>query len=44
MEVSCSECPFSRIVEPDEERLPADVLTAHGQETGHKLAVNRIDE
>lgn len=41
--VSCRDCSFERIIEPDDVR-PADVLIEHGQRTGHKLSVSRIED
>lgn len=42
--VSCTECPFSRVVAPDDEVLPADVVVEHGREFGHVVSVERLDE
>lgn len=38
-EVVCQDCPFSAVVAEDDDRLPADIVTEHGKETGHKLSV-----
>lgn len=42
--VDCTECPFSKIVDPDDDELPADVVVEHGQQTGHKLSIDPIEE
>ena len=42
--VTCTECPFSAVVEDDDDRLPADVVREHGEESGHKLSVEFPDK
>lgn len=42
--VDCTECPFSAVVEDGDDRLPADVVREHGEESGHKLSVEFPDE
>ncbi|MDS0281113.1 hypothetical protein [Haloarcula onubensis] len=44
MKVDCTECPYSRIVAADSDRLPADLVVEHGQETGHKLTIETLEE
>lgn len=44
MEVECNDCQFSRIVEPGDEELPGEVVIKHGDETGHQLSLNSIDD
>lgn len=44
MEVDCTDCPFSKIIPLDGEVIPAEVVIEHGQEYGHKLSVNPIEE
>lgn len=39
----CEDCPFSTIINDDDDRLPADVVREHGQEMGHKLSVKFPD-
>lgn len=41
--VDCTVCGFQRRVKPGDDVLPADVVTEHGQETGHKLNIERIE-
>lgn len=33
--VECTDCPFVEVVDPEEDRQPADVIIDHGSETGH---------
>lgn len=42
--VECRECCFSADVEPDDDRIPAEVVIAHGRESGHKLSVKSLGE
>lgn len=42
--VECQECDFTTIVSDDDDRIPADVVIAHGKESGHKLSVTTIEE
>lgn len=42
--VECQICGFSRIVSPDDDETPADVIVEHGRETGHTLAIEVLDE
>lgn len=42
--VDCTECPFSRTVSPDDDRVPAEVVIEHGKQTGHLLRVGRPEE
>lgn len=42
--VDCTECYFSRIVEPEDGVVPAEVVVDHGRERGHKLSTTRLDE
>lgn len=44
MEVECIECTFSKVVGPDSDKLPAEVMIEHGQETGHQLTVSTIED
>lgn len=44
MVVECTECLFREVVPTDGAELPADIMRAHGRETGHQLEVSRIDE
>ena len=41
--VTCTECPFSRVVAPDDDILPAEVILEHGRETDHKLTMTELD-
>lgn len=42
--VACQECPYSEVVEPDDELSPGETVIEHGRETGHKLHVEPPDE
>lgn len=42
--VECQECHFSAVVTEADDRIPADVVIAHGKESGHKLSVTPIEE
>ena len=44
MRVECQECPFKRTIDPDDDDLPADIVVEHGNETGHKLEVESLDD
>lgn len=44
MRVECTDCSFARVVAPDEDVLPADVLIEHGRETGHTLNAVPVEE
>jgi hypothetical protein len=39
MRIECTECHFSATEDTAGERLPADIITDHGRETGHNLSV-----
>ena len=41
--VECTDCPFSRVVDDEDDELPAEVLIEHGRETGHTLTVSPAD-
>ena len=41
--LSCRDCTFEKVIDPDEDVKPADVLIEHGQRTGHTLTVSRIE-
>lgn len=42
--VNCKECPYSEVVMDEDDRLPADVVREHGEESGHKLSVEFPDK
>ena len=42
--VSCRDCSFEKVIGPEDDVKPADVLIEHGQQTDHKLAVSRIED
>lgn len=42
MEVRCTDCGFTRVVAPDDDRVPPDVLVEHGEETGHSLTLTQL--
>lgn len=42
--VVCQDGPFSEVVHPDEEKLPADIVVEHGRETGHNSRVEYPNE
>lgn len=44
MRVECKECRFGRIIRPEDEELPGAVVIRHGEETGHKLDVAKLEE
>lgn len=44
MQVECTDCHFARVISPEDEELPADVVIEHGQETGHTLSTHPVDE
>ena len=35
--VDCTECHFTVLVEPVDEKRPAEIILEHGRETGHTL-------
>jgi len=41
--IQCKDCPFERVVDPEETR-PADVVVEHGQRTGHTLSISNVDD
>lgn len=42
--IECEECPYSEVVMDEDDRLPADVVREHGEESGHKLSVEFPDK
>lgn len=42
--VDCTDCPFSRVVDPDDDVEPADVIVEHGRETGHTVVPSPLDD
>lgn len=42
--IDCRECGFRKEFGPDGDELPADTVISHGQETGHKLTVNKPEQ
>lgn len=42
--VECQECQFSEVVEPGDDRVPADIVIEHGKKRGHKLSVKPLVE
>jgi hypothetical protein len=42
--LSCRDCSFEKVVGPEEDVKPADVLIEHGQRTGHELNVSRVED
>lgn len=42
--VQCKECQFSTVVDPGDDRDPADIVIEHGKEMGHKLSVKPLVE
>ena len=42
--VECRECWFSADVAPGDDRSPAEVVIAHGRESGHKLSVTSLED
>lgn len=44
MRVECTDCSFVRVVAPEDDVLPADVLIEHGRETGHTLNAEPVEE
>ncbi|WP_263654211.1 hypothetical protein [Halomicrobium urmianum] len=42
--MECTDCPFVEVVEPVEERRPADVIIDHGSETGHTVVPELAEE
>jgi hypothetical protein len=44
MRIECTECHFSATETTDGEMLPADIVTEHGQKTGHSLSVAPVEE
>lgn len=41
--VVCEECPFSKVVEKVGD-TPAEVISEHGRETGHKLTTEPVEQ
>lgn len=44
MLVECTECSFSRVVSPEDDELPVDVIIEHGSEHGHTLNTEPVNE
>lgn len=42
--VECRECWFATDVGPEDDRSPAEVVIAHGRESGHKLSVTSLED
>lgn len=42
--VECRECTFTAVVTESDDRVPAEVVIAHGKESGHKLSVTTIED
>jgi hypothetical protein len=42
--VSCRDCSFEKVVDPEDDEKPADVLIEHGQRKNHRLTISRIEE
>lgn len=43
MKVECTACSFTKIVRPDDDQQPSEVVIAHGRNTGHGLEVAPYD-
>lgn len=43
IQVVCTECPFSRVVDRDGDES-ARVIIEHGRENGHKLTTEDVDD
>lgn len=44
VKIECTECPYSQLVHPEDDALPAEVIVEHGRETGHKLTTANVHE
>lgn len=44
VEIACTECRFSKVVGPDDEKAAADYVVEHGKETGHKVSITSDGE
>lgn len=44
MLIECSECQFLRIISPDDDELPAEIVIEHGKKTGHTLSTEPVDD
>lgn len=42
--VVCRECRFEKEVAPDDDALPAEYITKHGEETGHTVGIEYPEE
>lgn len=41
--IRCTDCSFEKTVSAEEDETAAMVLIEHGQRTGHKLTIDRIE-
>lgn len=44
LRVDCDDCPFSKVVPTDADVQPAEIVVEHGQERGHTLSIEPVDE
>lgn len=42
--VDCTECHFTVLVAPGDEKQPAENVIEHGRETGHTLSTTSLEE
>ncbi|WP_224332198.1 hypothetical protein [Haloprofundus halobius] len=42
--IECTECPFSKVVDGDSDKMSVEVLIEHGEETGHRVIPKTIEE
>lgn len=41
--VECLTCGYTRVVEPADDLLAADIIIEHGRKTGHRLTATGLD-
>jgi hypothetical protein len=41
--LDCTTCHFDRVVDPDTDGPPYELVVEHGRETGHTVAITRLD-
>lgn len=43
IELECTECHYSKVVEHGGEKAPPEYVKEHGRETGHVVSVTRVE-
>lgn len=44
LRVDCDDCAFSKVVPTDADVQPAEIVVEHGQERGHTLSIEPVEE